>query len=64
MSSSTHSGPSDEQKVRRLDGSRAFEQWEGGVLGVLNEQMQDLRQLHQQWYLGDLGIEPADLQVE
>jgi len=52
------------EKVRRADGSRAFEQWEGGLLGVLNKQMEDLQQLHHQWYLGDLGIPLPPPEVE
>lgn len=42
------------EKLRTPSGARAFPMWEGGVLGVLSKQMEDLTELQQQWYLRDM----------
>lgn len=39
------------ENVYRLDGSPAFGTWTGGLLGVVGKQMEDLNELHRQWYL-------------
>ena len=44
----------------RPDGSRAFEQWTGGWLGVLNEQLEDFGEFHKQWYVDDLATLPSN----
>lgn len=43
------------EKLRRPDGSRAFDTWTGGVLGVLGRQMEDVKALHMEWYLREAG---------
>ncbi|WP_313143081.1 hypothetical protein [Stenotrophomonas sp.] len=41
------------ENVYQLDGARAFGTWTGGLLGVVGKQMEDLNELHQQWYLAE-----------
>jgi hypothetical protein len=41
------------EKARNPDGSRSFPEWTGGLLGVVNKQMEDHNRMHQQWYLDD-----------
>lgn len=41
------------EKLRDAKGRSAFGEWTGGVLGVMKEQMEDLTELHKQWYLND-----------
>jgi hypothetical protein len=36
------------------DGSRAYETWSGGLLGVLSKQMEDFNDFHRKWYLNDI----------
>lgn len=38
------------EHLRTPSGARAFQQWTGGVLGVLAEQMKDFNEMHDQWY--------------
>jgi hypothetical protein len=38
----------------RPDGTQAFGQWSGGVLGVLKKQMEDFAEFHERWYLNDM----------
>ena len=40
------------EKLYRMDGEAAFGHWEGGWLGVLSKQMQDVNQAAQQWVTG------------
>ena len=42
------------QHLLRPDGSQAFGEWSGGVLGVLKEQMEDFAEFHGQWYLNEM----------
>lgn len=42
------------EHVFRPDGTQAFGQWTGGLLGVLKEQMEDFLEFHEQWYLNDM----------
>lgn len=42
------------ENIRTLDGQRAYSQWQGGMLGVMNRQLQDLNQFHDDWYLDDM----------
>lgn len=39
------------ENVFKMDGRQAFGTWTGGLLGVVGEQMKDLKKLHEQWYL-------------
>lgn len=41
------------ENVFKLDGSPAFGTWTGGMLGVLNKQMEDFNQFSKDWYLED-----------
>jgi len=36
------------------DGRRAYPEWEGGIFGVLERQMQDFNDFHDKWYLDDM----------
>lgn len=36
------------------DGLRAYPEWEGGIFGVLERQMQDFNDFHDKWYLDDM----------
>jgi hypothetical protein len=38
------------------DGQRAFPVWTGGLLGVLQKQMEDFNEFHQRWYIRDLAL--------
>jgi hypothetical protein len=42
------------EHLRLPDGSNAYSQWTGGVLGVTNAQMNDFNDFHKQWYLSDM----------
>lgn len=37
------------------DGSKAYSGWIGGLLGVLERQMEDFNDFHKKWYLEDLA---------
>ncbi|MEE3623055.1 hypothetical protein UCD39_03530 [Nitrospirillum sp. BR 11752] len=39
------------QNVRTLDGGAAFETWTGGMLGVLDRQMDDVKTLSRRWWM-------------
>lgn len=41
------------QHTRNLDGTRAFGTWEGGLLGVVTRELQDVNKMAHQWYLDD-----------
>ena len=43
------------QNLFRPDGSRAYGEWSGGVLGVLTRQMEDFASWHRAWYIDDLA---------
>ena len=43
------------QNVYDMDGKRAFGTWRGGLLGVVNRQMEDFNAFHRRWYLSDLA---------
>jgi hypothetical protein len=45
------------ENVYKIDGSKAFGTWTGGLLGVLNKQMEDFNAFHQQWYRDDVVAE-------
>lgn len=42
------------EHLYNIDGTRAFSTWTGGILGVLNAQLEDFNEFHHQWYLDDL----------
>jgi hypothetical protein len=39
------------ENVMNPDGTNAFPQWTGGMLGVLKEQMEDFDDFNKKWYL-------------
>lgn len=41
------------EKLHRPDGSRAFSEWTGGMIGVLGAQMDDVNDFTRQWYIRD-----------
>ena len=41
------------ENVHNLDGSPAFGQWTGGVIGVLGRQMEDVNEFHRRWWVSD-----------
>lgn len=43
------------ENVRKLDGSKAYGTWTGGLLGVVAKQMEDLGTFSQDWYLRDMA---------
>lgn len=43
------------ENLYKPDGTAAFGTWTGGVLGVLNNQMEDFNEFHRQWYVSDLA---------
>ena len=38
------------EKLSKPDGTRAFAGWTGGLLGVVNRQMEDFDRFHKEWY--------------
>ena len=42
------------ENVYRLDGTRAYAEWTGGWLGVLQKEMEQFNTFHDDWYLNDL----------
>jgi hypothetical protein len=42
------------EKLVRPDGQPAFGQWTGGWLGVTTKQLEDLNEMHRQWYLDEM----------
>lgn len=42
------------ENVYLLNGEHAYGTWEGGWLGVMNKQMEDLNTFAKDWYLGDM----------
>lgn len=39
------------------NGETAYSKWEGGMLGVLNKQMEDVNDFNKKWYLDDIVSE-------
>lgn len=39
------------EKLYKMDGSKAFSTWTGGLLGVMTKQMEDHNEFHKVWYL-------------
>ncbi|NNH77378.1 hypothetical protein HLH17_06780 [Acinetobacter sp. ANC 5380] len=48
------------ENVYTLDGDLKYGSWEGGWLGVMNKQMDDLKDFSEQWYLIDMADEVSD----
>ena len=44
------------ENVKNIDGTYAFSSWTGGALGVLNKQLDDQLEFHNQWYINDIMI--------
>ncbi|WLI89235.1 hypothetical protein Q4S45_21475 [Massilia sp. R2A-15] len=47
------------ENVYKPDGSKAYGEWSGGLLGVLGHQMEDFADLHRTWYIDDLAGKSA-----
>jgi hypothetical protein len=45
------------ENVKNIDGTYAFSSWTGGALGVLNKQLDDQLEFHNQWYINDKTID-------
>jgi hypothetical protein len=41
------------ENLKTPAGSRAYPEWSGGWLGVMNKQMEDFSDFHKQWYLSE-----------
>jgi hypothetical protein len=46
------------ENLKTPSGGRAYPEWTGGLLGVLNKQMEDFNDFHDKWYLDDLRYRP------
>ena len=42
------------EHLRTPDGSRAYSEWEGGILGVTERQMKDFDDFHHKWYMDEI----------
>lgn len=40
----------------RVDGSKAYPEWTGGWLGVLQKEMEQFNEFHKEWYLSELSV--------
>lgn len=49
------------ENVYMLNGDHAYSTWEGGWLGVMNKQMDDLNTFAKDWYLSDMVKETGNL---
>lgn len=45
------------ENLMDLKGQPAYSEWTGGLLGVLNKQMEDFNDFNRKWYLEDLSLE-------
>ena len=41
------------ENLKDMDGSRAYSEWTGGLLGVANRQMEDFSDFHHKWYIDE-----------
>lgn len=41
------------ENLHKPDGSKAFDTWTGGLLGVASKQMEDFNNFHRRWYIDD-----------
>ena len=46
------------ENLLRPDGSKAFPEWTGGLLGVMSKQMEDFGQFHREWYISEMKRQP------
>lgn len=42
------------ENLKTPDGRRAYPEWTGGILGVVNQQMEEFNDVHDKWYLESL----------
>lgn len=42
------------ENLMKPDGSKAYPQWTGGVLGVVKKQMENFDDFHRKWYLDEI----------
>lgn len=42
------------ENLYNINGEASYSKWEGGMLGVLNKQMEDFNDFNKKWYLDDL----------
>jgi hypothetical protein len=42
------------ENVRRMNGTAAFEHWEGGIFAVAKHQMEDFEEFYRDWFVSDL----------
>lgn len=47
------------EHLERLDGTKPFGSWTGGLLGVVKEQLNDFGDFHKQWYVEDMEVSPS-----
>ena len=52
------------ENVMKLDGFRAYPSWTGGLIGVVNKQMEDSNDFHRQWWLSDFVAGAAASQAD
>lgn len=43
------------ENVYLLDGTKAYEEWSGGLFAVLKNQMEDVMDLNKKWYVDDMS---------
>ncbi len=44
------------ENLKNPKGTSAYSSWTGGLIGVLNKQMEDFNDFHDKWYINDLLI--------
>lgn len=44
------------ENLMDMKGQSAYSEWSGGLLGVLNKQMEDFNDFNKKWYLEDLSL--------
>ena len=45
------------EHLKTSSGLTAYPEWSGGILGVLQKQMEDFNEFHDEWWLSDLQLE-------
>ena len=43
------------ENIKNMNGTNAFSTWTGGRIGVMNRQLDDVLDFHDEWYWNDLG---------
>jgi hypothetical protein len=41
------------ENLKTTEGYKAYSSWSGGLLGVLNQQMEDSNDFHDKWYMSE-----------